>query len=124
MGAPFVVVSKREHVDWADLNEDAAAEHQQLVRVSEGDKVLLDRSVCSLHHVKMEKRKVEIIYGLWAPPSEADLYCVNHFPHCADYALGGCAVTDDSPKSAVIYICPKCVAECNEYKRQHPEKRE
>jgi hypothetical protein len=123
MGAPSVVVSKREHLDWNDFNDDAAA-HQQLVRVSEGDKVLLDRSICSLHHIKMEKRKVEISYGLWAPTSEADQYCVDHFPNYEDYALGGCVVTDNSPKSAVIYICPKCVAECNEYKRKHPEKHE
>jgi len=122
MGAPSVVVSKREHLDWDDFNEDAAA-HQQLVRVSEGDKMLLDRSVCSLHHIKMEKRKVEISYGLWAPTSDAELYCVNHYPNYEDYALGGCD-PEDNPKSAVIYICPKCVAECNEYKRTHPEKNE
>jgi hypothetical protein len=121
VGAPSVVVSKREHMDWQDSNEDAAA-HQQLVRVSEGNKVLLDRSVCSLHKIKMEKRKVDIAYGLTAPSSDAELYCVNHFPNCADYALGGCDWSEDSPKSAVIYICPKCVAECNEYKRWHPEK--
>ena len=122
-GAPPVIISKREHVDRADFREDAAAlgGMQQLVRVTEGDKVLIDRSVCSLHRIKMEQHKAEIVYGLPPPPSEAESYCIDHFPNYRDYAVGGCVVSDDSPKSAVIYICPKCVAECNEYKRQHPE---
>ena len=122
-GAPPVLISKREHVDWADLKEDAAelGGMQQLVRVTEGDKVLLDRSSCSLHHITMEKRQVEIRYGMPPPPPAAEAYCIEHFPNHRDYAVGGCVVSDDSPKSAVIYICQKCVAECNEYKRRHPE---
>ncbi len=112
------VVSKREHVDWFDCVDDAGLNGiQQLVRITEGDKVVFDRSICGLHHVKMEIRSVEIGYGMYAPQSKAEIYCMEHFPHFRDFALGGCVVGD--AKFSSIYICPKCVAECNEYTRQH-----
>jgi len=114
------VVSKREHADWFDAVDDAGLNGiQQLVRISEGDNVVFDRSVCGLHHVKMELRSVEIRYGMYGAGSKAESYCMGHFPHFRDFALGGCIEGD--AKSTSIYICPKCVAECNEYTRQHPE---
>lgn len=115
------VVSKREHADWFDAVDDAGLTGiQQLVRITEGDTVVFDRSVCSLHHEKMELRTVEIGYGMYAPKSWAESYCMSHFPHFRDFALGGCVGRD--AESTSIYVCPKCVAECNDYARQHPEK--
>jgi hypothetical protein len=116
----LVVVSKREHVDWEDCIDDAGLGGiQQLVRIKQGDKTVFDRSVCGLHQVKMELRSVEIAYGLYAPQSQAEIYCMQHFPHFRDFALGGCQVGDE--KFTSVYICPKCVAECNEYTRLHPK---
>jgi hypothetical protein len=115
-----VVVSKREHVDWEDCTDDAGVGGiQQLVRIKQGDKTVFDRSICGLHHVTMELRSVEIAYGMYAPQSDAEIYCMKHFPHFRDFALGGCLVGDE--KFTSIYICPKCVAECNEYTRLHPK---
>jgi hypothetical protein len=114
------VVSKREHADWFDAVDDAGLTGiEQLVRITEGSTVVFDRSVCSLHHEKMELRKVEISYGMYAPGSWAESYCMSHFPHFRDFALGGCVGRESQTTS--IYICPKCVAECNEYAREHPE---
>jgi hypothetical protein len=115
------VVSKREHADWFDAVDDAGLIGiQQLVRITEGGEVVFDRSVCSLHHEKMELRTVKIGYGMYAPGSWAESYCMSHFPHFRDFALGGCVVGD--AESTSIYVCPKCVAECNDYARQHPDK--
>lgn len=115
------VVSKREHVDWNDCVDDVGSNGiEQLVRITEGGQVIFDRSICGIHHVKMELRNVEIDYGMYAAGSEAESYCMQHFPHFRDFALGGCVVGDQ--KFTTIYICPRCVAECNEYTRQHPKK--
>lgn len=113
------VVSKREHVDWTDCVDDAGVSAiQQLIRITDGDNVVFDHSICSSHHVKMELRNVEIAYGMLSY-SKAESYCTGHYPNFRDFAAGGCVEGDE--KFAPIYICAKCVAECNEYKRQHPE---
>jgi hypothetical protein len=113
------VVSKREHVDWFDAVDDAGLTGiQPLVRVTEGDTVVFDRSVCSLHHVQMERRNVLVAYGMYGPKNWAESYCMGHFPHFRDFALGGCVVGD--AESTSIYVCPKCVAECDDYARKHP----
>jgi len=117
------VVSKREHVDWFDAVDDAGLTGiQQLVRITEGGTVVFDRSVCGLHHVKMELRKVRVAYGMIGPKNWAESYCMGHFPHFKDLALGGCVEGD--AESTSIYICPKCVAECDDYMRQHPKDEE
>jgi hypothetical protein len=114
------VVSKREHADWLDAVDDAGLTGiEQLVRITEGGTVVFDRSVCSLHHEKMELRTVRIGYGMYASGSWAESYCMSHFPHFRDFALGGCVGRE--PETTSIYICPKCVAECNDYAREHPE---
>lgn len=117
---PLGIVSRREHVDWDDTVDDAHSSFQQLVRISTHTSTVFDRSVCSLHHVEMEKRNVDIAYGMLAY-SKAESYCIAHYPNFRDYAVGGCMVVGDDTKSTQIYICPKCVVECNEYKRQHPQ---
>ncbi len=114
----IAIIGRREHVDWDDAADEAHSSFQQLVRVSAAGKIVFDRSICSLHHIKMEKRNVEVAYGMLAY-SKAESYCIAHYPNFRDYAVGGCIVGDT--KFTQIYICPKCVAECNEYKCQHPE---
>ncbi len=116
----IAIIARREHVDWDDAADEAHSSFQQLVRVSAAGKIVFDRSICSLHHIKMEKRNVEVAYGMLAY-SKAESYCIAHYPTFRDYAVGGCIVGDT--KFTQIYICPKCVADCNEYKRQHPEEK-
>lgn len=120
IGTSLGVVSKREHADWFDAVDDAGLLGiQQLVRITEGGTVVFDRSVCSLHHEKMELRTVEIGYGMYGAKDRAESYCMSHFPHFRDFALGGCV--EGEAKTTSIYICAKCVAECKEYAGQHPE---
>ena len=77
--------------------------------------------VCEIHRVKMERRRVEIRYGLGADTSWY-VPKVKHagsfekfwalakarFPHALDQAFGGCVITPSSPSKAVIYVCPEC----------------
>ena len=66
--------------------------------------------VCPVHDVRMLKRTVEITYGLPAastPPPSRDKRA-RDFPFGEPQYLGGCVVSDDSPKYAVVYACPRC----------------
>jgi hypothetical protein len=71
-----------------------------------------------LHHVKMELRTVRVESGFY-PKSDAELYCVEHYPFYRDFAISDRFI--DTPKSARIYVCPRCVAECRDYAKNHPE---
>jgi hypothetical protein len=63
INAVMAVISRREHADWHDCVNDAGVGGlQPLLRIVSGDAVLFDRSVCGLHHVKMEPRKVPVAY--------------------------------------------------------------
>jgi len=106
----IAIIGHREHVDWNDAIDEAHSSFQQLPRISTAGKVVFNRSICSVHHIKMEKRNVEVAYGMLAH-SKAESYCSAHYPNFRDYAVGGCIVGD--AKSTSIYVCPKCVEECN-----------
>jgi hypothetical protein len=65
--------------------------------------------ICEVHHVRMEKKKVQIVYGLMAATPFSLAYhaaSTNSFPHADDVAGGGCIV--DTPKWVMIYSCPEC----------------
>jgi hypothetical protein len=107
-------VTDREHKTWHDIVYDSIA--KPLLRIEQGQEVVFDRSICEVHHVKMELKDVDISYGMPGAATEADAYCDLHFPHHRNFAEGGCVVSDTSPKSGLIYICPQCVADCGKYK--------
>jgi len=114
-------VSDREHKSLEDAIYDSKTYLVQ--RLKQNDDVLFDRSVCEVHHVAMSQKMAEVDYGMWAPETSADAYCFKNFPHHLDFILGGCVSSYDSPKAALHYVCPKCVAECEQFKREHPESR-
>lgn len=120
--SPIAVVGRRRHVDWNDSVKDAHDTFQRLIKISSGNEVLFDREICGVHHQRMELRNVPVAYGMGA--YQATPYCEEHFPHARDRAVGGCVVSDDSPEFAAIYLCPSCVAGCNEYRQTHPTKDE
>lgn len=119
--APIAWVGKREHLDDQDMRDDAHNQLQTLVSVESNGKRIYDRSFCSVHQVAMELRTVEVAFGLIAF-SSAERYCQDHFPHYRDFGIGGCLISEgDENKTIQIYICPACVAACNEYKAANPE---
>lgn len=116
--APSAIVGRRGHVDWGDCVDDAHDSFQRLIKIVRGDEVLFGREVCGVHRQRMDLRSVPIAYGMGAyRPTE---YCEKHFPHARDLAVGGCVMSDDSPEFVTLYLCPACVAACNEYKQAPP----
>jgi hypothetical protein len=89
--------------------------------------------VCEIHQVQMERRTVEINYGLHA---ELPWYSAKfehaggsqnflalqkvRFPHALDQAFGGCVITDSSPTKAVIPVCPECTRELIAWQKEKP----
>jgi hypothetical protein len=61
-------VSDRDHKDFDDLFHDS--KRYLVQRIQDGDKVVFDRSICELHHVKMIEKMGIIEYGLRATPPE------------------------------------------------------
>ena len=112
-GTAMVFISDREHKTWPDVVDDSKAE--PLVRIEEGKQTIFDRAVCEVHHIKMPLIKAEIVYGMYAP-TEVEGFCHTHLPHYRTFALGGCVMSDVSPKTTAIYLCPACVAECEKHK--------
>ena len=92
------------------------------------DKTTLDvtrgrTDVCEIHHVRMMKKKVPIIYGAFAPTPSSETYhaaCASLFPHAEDEAEGGCIV--DTPEWAMIYCCPACELARHHWEEQNAKK--
>jgi hypothetical protein len=102
-------LSDREHKDFDALLRDSV--RQLLIRIEDGNKIIFDRSVCEVHHLKMVEKMVNVDYGLYATSS-----CATSFPHHRFVILGGCLSSDSSPKKGPLYICPACVVGCHVFK--------
>jgi hypothetical protein len=79
----------------------------ELLLIRSNGITIYDASVCEIHKVKMEYKRVPIAYGFpsTSPPcKEASAL----FPHHAEYSLGGCVVLVNSPKVDVVFVCDKC----------------
>jgi hypothetical protein len=109
-GSALAFVSDREHKKFEELIADSKT--YLLVRIQDGGEVVYDRAVCEVHHVKMAEKIARVVYGMWAASSDEEVTCTRFFPHYRDFILGGCLVSDSSPKTGLLYICPKCVEEC------------
>lgn len=77
----------------------------ELESVIAGTRVLLDRSFCELHDLKMPRETAQILYG---PPAPAFVEAwIKFFPNAA-ISLGGSVVAEDSPETEIKYVCPDC----------------
>jgi hypothetical protein len=77
----------------------------ELERVRLGPRLLLDRSRCERHDVKMPRDIATLIYGVPAP--EFAQAWENYFPNAA-LSPGGPVMTAHSPPRTVRYVCPIC----------------
>lgn len=77
----------------------------ELESVIEGTRVLLDRSYCELHDLKMPRKPAPILYGR-ASSTLIEAW-IKFFPNAA-IALGGSVVAEDSPETEIKYVCPDC----------------
>lgn len=80
-------------------------------------------SECEVHRIEMTKTNVPIRYGMmgyseWGLSLQAA--STNSFPHAKDEAEGGCLVSRNSPRQALIYICPQCLGAQEHWISEHP----
>ncbi|MBP6603046.1 MAG: hypothetical protein KA250_14635 [Verrucomicrobiales bacterium] len=77
---------------------------------------------CHVHQVAMTKENVPISYGLPIDPKAGPQQNTrqSQFPFSRLPPLGGCVISEDSPKTAEISVCPGCVAAEQRWVRSHP----
>lgn len=94
---------------------------------------------CRKHHVAMEKIKIKIRYGGEGSPA-GFLVCdykphlrftasfeetrQTEFPNARTVLLGGDLISDRSPESAYIYVCPQCIELFEKWKKETNQKRD
>ena len=80
--------------------------------------------VCEIHHFKMVKTDVPIVYGLF-PVSQRSLSeyeaSTNSFPHTTESLNPSCLV--QRAKEGIIYTCPKCEQARQQWELEYDAKR-
>ena len=89
----------------------------KLVRITDGDRLLYDASMCRVHGIKMERVVVPITYGLYMPDRSHSRAEESEFPNTG-VVLGGCCVDTERP-STHTWVCPTCLANKNRWEKQH-----
>ena len=81
----------------------------RISRIEQAGKMIYDREACEVHHSRMERKEVRIIYGLVLPGPDAPSPDTERrlFPHGQEILLGGCISTPDRP-TGNIYVCSEC----------------
>jgi hypothetical protein len=66
--------------------------------------------ICNLHHVRMQKRRVPVHYGLVVTDDPYYLAQLRYFPNAREYVNGGCDILslDVQKERAWRYVCPPC----------------
>ncbi len=108
-------VWQTKRVDWhTSEGQEEYSWQSEIELIKDGDTVIHDAAVCPLHRVRMERRDVEIAYGLPSP----DLFeAMEKFSGGPGFTLGGCVVMSGSPKTERGYVCPDCVATYQEWSK-------
>jgi hypothetical protein len=66
---------------------------------------------CPVHHLRLKKEKLEIVYGLVVDPcgsSERIASAAKNFPYANSVIYGGCVVESDSPTYKEVLYCERC----------------
>ena len=93
----------------------------EVVRIERDRKLIYDREICEVHHIKMDRKQVKIEYGLILPgPGEPTGETAQRlFPHRLEVAFGGCVVSPDSPKTEKVYVCRECKKAYEKWKSEN-----
>lgn len=83
----------------------SALGHGELVSIGNDAGLIIDRTVCPLHKATMKRRLVPVSYGY--PMGEFMEAAERDFPHAA-FTLGGCVMSNNSPKDEPAYACVTC----------------
>ena len=66
---------------------------------------------CPVHHLRLKKERLEIIYGLVVDPcagSERIASAAKNFPYANSVIYGGCVMEPDSPTYKEVLYCDRC----------------
>jgi len=79
--------------------------------------------ICNLHHVRMQKRRVPIHYGLVVTDDPYYLAQLCYFPNAREYVNGGCDIPllDVQKERAWRYVCPACKRAQKQWALAHPK---
>ena len=77
----------------------------KIVKVIDGQKLLYDASICSKHHLQMDRKLVKISYGL--PSFTPKWKTLRENAPNDGTVLGGCSVDQQRPKTWT-WVCPAC----------------
>lgn len=82
-----------------------------------------ETGICNLHHVKMQKKRVPVHYGLLVFDDPYYTAQVCYFPHAREYVNGGCVVRslDAKKDRALRYVCPVCKRDQRTWAVAHPK---
>ena len=78
----------------------------ELHRVSHGDSVIYDASICQIHKAAMKRTEVPVTYGM---PGGSEAYITAFITKFRHYGLveGGCIVPPGHP-TAMTWVCKHC----------------
>ena len=82
--------------------------------------------VCEVHHARMSKTSVPILYGKLAPSERenASYYtAITNFPHAKQWIGGGCMIPMFPSHRAVIYSCEACKAARQQWEHDYDTRR-
>ena len=77
-----------------------------VTKVSAGDQVIYDASICEVHGVTMKRELLPVIYG--SGGDDWELLISREHPHNGHFALEGCVVPKVRYTRAYRYVCPVC----------------
>lgn len=110
----ITVVGQRQPPDPPDLMW-----RKEILTIERDGSMIFDRTVCEVHHEKMERRDLPISYGY--PPFRVFLSSSveeAQFPHGWEYVLGGCRITGD-PETSRGFVCGKCVTALKKWESEN-----
>jgi hypothetical protein len=115
-------VWQTKRVDWhtGDGQEEYSWQ-SEIELIKDGDVVIHDAAICPQHKVRMKRTDIEISYGL---PSQEFFEASKEFMGNPGFTLGGCVVTNHSPKTERGYVCAECVAAYNRWEQKMEAERE
>jgi hypothetical protein len=112
--------AKLEQFYGAEYPKITDAQHEKLARAAVNAQ---KAGVCNLHHVKMQKKRVPVHYGLLVFDDPYYLAELCYFPNAREYVNGGCDIPslDIGKERGWRFVCPACKRVQRQCALAHPK---
>jgi hypothetical protein len=104
----------------AEYPKISERQHEKLARAAiQAQKT----GICNLHHLKMERKRAPVHYGLLVFDDPYYLAELGYFPNAREYVNGGCVLPslDVAKKRSWRYVCPECKRARKQWALAHPK---